>query len=434
MDRIHKFKNMINQLENSRGFLIVFSVVAAIVVWFTVIMLYYPTSPKTLYNIPVVVELENTSAAQSGLSVVSCDVTEVTVQLIGNRSEVGILTAEDLTAYVIVQNVNTKGEYSLELTVDSDSDVKFTIDKIEPSHAKVEFDKIETRSFEVTPAYPNLKIAEGHTLGTVSCEPKTIDITGPSTQLDQIETVKVTANKAGVIDSSHTLYATDVTLYTKEESILDTEALTMPTVDFKIDIPILTQKTLDLTYSFNNMPAGFDEAWLRERLQLSTNTITLASTDPALAKQEELHIGFINLNSVDLDFTSTFDLTIQEGYINQSGIKQVTVSLDAEGLSTRQFTISGDKIPVVNAPSGYDFNIITENLTLTLIGPEEVLNELTPEDITVSVDLMGFSEIEQNPSFSYPATISVNECSQVWPSGSSSVVLERLEQKTDAEE
>lgn len=433
MKRLPDIRRRFNALFTSRLSLIILSILSAILIWFVVSVNVYPTTPRTIYNVPVVIDLEGTSAEAGGLSVVSSDVETVTVQIVGARSEVGILTNEDLVAYAEVRNINMSGTYSLDITVQAENGVEFETNTISPSHVNVEFDRIETRTFDVTAELPNIIVTAGHTMDEIICEPATIDITGPSAQLDEIASVRVTADKAAELDASYSLYSSEISLYTEEGSLLESEQLQVPATNVQITIPVLTQQQLQLTYDIVNAASGFDLEWLRDRLYLSDKTITYASTNPSLAEKDSWYMGNIKLDEIDLDFSTTFTIEEKEGYINQSGIQEVSLTLDSEGLVKREFTVSSDNIIVVNKPSAYDFDIITKNLTISVIGPEDVLNSLSTSDIVVTVDLLNYNS-SQSASFSYDSTITFGDNNNVWAVGVYKIALNRLEPEPATED
>ncbi len=433
MKRLPDIRRRFNEIFTSRLSLIILSILSAILIWFVVSVNVYPTTPRTIYNVPVVIDLEGTSAEAGGLSVVSSDVETVTVQIVGARSEVGILTNEDLVAYAEVRNINMSGTYSLDITVQAENGVEFETNTISPSHVNVEFDRIETRTFDVAAELPNIIVTAGHTMDEIICEPATIDITGPSAQLDEIASVRVTADKAAELDASYSLYSSEISLYTEEGSLLESEQLQVPATNVQITIPVLTQQQLQLTYDIVNAASGFDLEWLRDRLYLSDETITYASTNPSLAEKDSWYMGNIKLDEIDLDFSTTFTIEEKEGYINQSGIQEVSLTLDSEGLVKREFTVSSDNIIVVNKPSAYDFDIITKNLTISVIGPEDVLNSLSTSDIVVTVDLLNYNS-SQSASFSYDSTITFGDNNNVWAVGVYKIALNRLEPEPATED
>lgn len=420
----------LDEFLGHRPVALVLSILLALIIWFAVIMNVYPSTPVRFYNIPVQVDLSGTNAEANGLSVVDCDVQTVNVELIGNRSQIGNLTADDLVAYADVGAISTTGQFTMNLDVKSETGISFTVDKIEPSTASVKLDKIETRTFDVEPSFPNIKIASGHTMyrEDVTCEPSTIDITGPSSQLAEIGKVVVYSNKTVEISSSYAFYSSDVQLYTDEGARLDTDSIDIPSVEFQINIPILTEKELELTYDLIGVPSSFtkdDQEWLRERLKLSEESITIASmTNTALA--DSLSVGYVRLNEVGLDYSATMDITLEEGYKNQSGIQQVTLALDSEGLSSRSFRVNKDNISIINQPNTYDFTLVTKWLDISVVGDKETLDSLEADDIIVTVDLLNF-DAEQYPSesFTTQASISFYQKGKIWAIGAYRIALNR---------
>lgn len=361
----------------------------------------------------------------------------VNIELTGDRSQVGSLKDENFTAYAELGNINEAGEYTLKINIASDNNIAFNIDSIVPAEATVKLDKIETRTFTVEASYPNIVVTAGHALDLedVVIEPAAIDITGPSAQLSEIDRVVVYSDRKQEISGSYSLYTNQIQLYTKEGALLDiqdTPSLELPSIDFQISIPILTTKALQLTYDMIGVPTTFDTDWLKERLHLSVDTITLASqTSSAFANRDTLSIGFVRLSDIGLEYVTSFDIDPGEGLTNRSGIQQVTMTLDNDELSSKDFIISSDNINVINPPMNYDFDVITKQMTVTVIGLAEELEELDADDILVTVDLLNYDNADQTPSFSWPAVVSFYNKSRVWAYGSYRIDLDRIDQTTE---
>lgn len=434
MKTMHDLKAWVNRLTNSKPATMILSIAVALLIWFTISVTAYPTTPVTFYNIPLVVDTAGTAAEANGLSVVDCGTETVTVQIEGSRSKVGSLSEEDLVAYVSMQNVTAAGEYPLEIAVKSSKNISFEVNSISPSRVNVTFDKIETRTFSVIPEFPNIVITAGHTMNEVTCDPETIAITGPAAQLDEISKVVAKSDKSAEIDSSYALFSSEIILYNEENSILDQEVFEIPAVNFTIDIPVLTQKELPLTYDVRNVPSNFDLEWLQERLILSADTITLASNGAAFINQENWNLGYLKLEDIHLRYSNVFKVPVAEGVINQSGLQEVTLTLNPEGLEERTFKVSGDNISIINAPSNYDFKVITKELAISVIGPTEVLDELRTKDIVVTVDLTNYN-VAQSQSFTSDSQISFSGVSNVWASGVYKIAIDYAEHtETTAEE
>ncbi len=440
MDKIHDF---LEKIFDTKPFSIIFSIICAVLIWFSISVTAYKTTHVTFYNVPLSDDLTGTLAEANGLSTVSCDVESVTVELEGNRSQIGRLTKEDLTAYLQIGNISTTGEFNFEIEVRSDTDISFNTLNISPSRAAVKLDKIETQSYDVTAVFPNIRVSSGHALDSddITCEPAVIEITGPSAQLNEIARVEVYSGKSMTIDSKYSLYTEEVRLYTEEGARLDTDDLELPGTNFQITIPVLTQKELALTYDIRNAFNNFDLNWLRERLHLSQESITLASqTNTEFVKRDSWSVGYVTLDSITLDFVKTMDIELSEDFINQSGFQQVELTLDSEGLDSREFWITADNISIVNAPSDYDCEIIKRSMPITVVGDKEELDNLSTQDIIATVDLMNYN-VQQSATGSPDAIISFSPKSdlnsdedkliRIWAVGNPRVVVSFTEKETE---
>ena len=80
---------LFSYLFNTRMGTMIFSIITAIFLWFAISINLYPTTPRTISHIPLTVDITGTAAELNGYSVIDYSVKEVTVQIEGNRSQVG---------------------------------------------------------------------------------------------------------------------------------------------------------------------------------------------------------------------------------------------------------------------------------------------------------------------------------------------------------
>ena len=162
MKLLKNIKNYILNSFNNNTAMIIYSIIIAILMWFVISITIYPTAPKTLSNVPLEIDITGTSAEENDLSVISASAKNVTVTIKGERSRIGSLTADDLVAKAVIENVNSAGEKSLNINVTGkDSDVKFEVTDIKPSKVDVMFDRIDTREYDLTVNAPNITAADG---------------------------------------------------------------------------------------------------------------------------------------------------------------------------------------------------------------------------------------------------------------------------------
>ncbi len=414
MKFIKNIKNYILNSFNNNTAMIIYSIIIAILMWFVISITIYPTTPKTLSNIPLEIDITGTSAEENDLSVISASAKNVTVTIKGERSRIGSLTADDLVAKAVIENVNSAGEKSLNINVTGkNSDVKFEVTEIKPSKVDVMFDRIDTREYDLTVNAPNITAADGLYMdkSEFKVTPSVIEITGPSKQLDSIDKAQVYVDTKQEINTAYTFHSKDVVLYDKNESKINTDNLTYNSEDFTIDIPVYMQKELDFTYDLRYAPANFDVSSLN--IELNVDKISLASPNDELQNIDTWSIGSIPLYDLDWDFNKSFTIEVPSNYKNLSNVSTVTAKLNQEGLAKKTVTVND--ISIVNAPSNYDCTVNTYGLTFDIIGPEDDIAEITEKDILVSVDLLKYTV--QSTNFTADATISFPKYDKVWAVG-----------------
>lgn len=401
--------------------LIIYSVLIAIVLWFFISITIYPTTPKTFTNIPIEIDITGTSAEENGLSVISSNAKNVNVTIKGNRSSIGVLTADDFVAKAVVENVNSAGEKELEIQVLSKkSNIEFEVTSLRPSTVKAVFDSIDTREFEVSAEAPNIKAAEGFYMdsGDFKCTPSTIEISGPSKQLDNIDKVVAVVNDKQELDTAYTFHTSEIVLYDKNEAKLDTKQLSFNAEDLAVDISAYMLQKLTLDYDLKFAPKGFDKDSLP--IEMNVDSIELAAPNAELENQKLWSIGSIPLYDIDWDYNETIELAIPENYKNLSNLSTVTLKLNTEGLAKKTVTVND--ISILNAPSNYNCKVNSYGLVFDIIGPEDDIEQITEKDIIASVDLLKYNI--QSESFIADATISVRNYNKVWAVGLQKVSIE----------
>ncbi len=412
----------------SRPAMMIASLIIAIVVWFVISIAIYPTTPRTISHIPLTVEIAGTSAEENGLSVIDYDVEEVTVQIEGNRSKVGNLDADNLVATAVVDSVTTAGTKTLSISVTSqEKDIEFTVKSVTPSQVNVTFDKMDTCTFEVRASAPNVTYAEGCVLDeeNFAASPEVIEVTGPQQQLSQVAYCVAETEQQEQLSTSKVLTTDKLLFYNEAGSLVDDSDFTYDTAKFSIEVPVLYQKTLDISYQITNAPANFDLDSLN--LSLSESQITLAAPNTSLDSMTDFNIGSISLRDIDLDYSNDFVVDMPEEYVNQSGFSTVTLTLDSTGLVKKDFVLSD--IGVINAPASYDFTVLTQQMVVSMIGPEEIMDELDASDITANVDLLSYTvqagAVDGDKiTFNYTPTISCAKYNNVWAVGDYRVAVQ----------
>lgn len=430
MNALKKFRE--KYMKNNFS-LAILSVAIAICVWLFVALTQYPSVQKTVQHIPVSVDITGSSAGQNGLQVISCNVEEVTAELLGSRTEVGNLNSDNLVAYFDADSVSSAGTKNLTIKIKSDSGVNYEVKSVTPEKATVVFDKIETREFPISPKTPNVDVVEGKEIfaDDYVCDPSVVQITGPSAQLDKISKCYALSKKDMSLSSSYVLSSDEIQLYTEDNILIDQSELRFSNQNFNITIPVRTQKNVGLTVTIINAPENFDQSTIK--FKLSADTVTLACNNSETEIPDSISVGMIPLNEIKPGFTKTFSLSTSlesSEFVNVSKLETVTVTLEEGDLTQTDMLIDKSRINISNKPdSTYDYEILTQQLDVTLVGSEKSLSEITPEDIVVEVNLLNASITTDQ--FNWNATYSCPDYDDVWVITNSKISIQRTPMRTD---
>lgn len=411
--------------------LAIYSILIAVAVWFAVSLTLYPSVPKTIEKVTLDLAIGSTAASDSTLSVISCDVENVKVKVIGSRTQIASIDSDTLTAYVDTDNIYTTGRKNLPVKVRSTNGIEFEVSSIEPSTAEVVFDKYESVQFPVQPKIPNVKFDENKTINSneFSCEPNMVTITGPSSQIKKISTVYAVSNREMTLDSSHALSSDEIQLFSEDNTIIDQSSISFDTTNFLINIPVLTVKEVGVYVQIYNAPANFDQNALN--LNMSDDTIKIASKNSQTEIPDKLEIAKIELSDITPDFSKTIDINQileTQNCINMSDITSITVTADSENITTKEITLDQSRINISNAPDEYDYRVITQSLNLEIAGDAETIEKITPNDIVADVNLLNASITEDQ--FTYDVIFSCPKYDNVWAITNYKVSIQRTPKET----
>lgn len=428
---ITTLKNRILEGFKKNLSLAVCSVVIAVIAWLVISMTIYPSIPKTIVDIPLDIDISGTAAAENGLSLISCDVETVDVKILGNRAEIGNLSRENLRARLVADNISTTGTKELKIeVVSNDPAVLIEVESVYPSEATVVFDIYETIEVPVEPAIPNITFAEGKTKddSEFRCDPEVIHITGPAAQLKKIAKCTAVSRKSTMLDTSYSLANDEIVLYTEDGVVIEQSPFKFDTTTFQIYVPVLTQKTVGLTVGISKAPSGFDKSSIN--FDYSVDSITIASKTSQLEDiPDTIEIGKVLLSDLKPGFSQTYNIDLAD-YINLSSIDTVTVTLNDESLASKTLYI--DNFEISNAPSNYDFEVITKRADITVVGPADVIENITSKDIIADVNLSNATaDTIQGESFNYDVTYSCHTYDNVWIATQTNVILTKSEKTTE---
>ena len=296
---------LFSYLFNTRMGTMIFSIITAIFLWFAISINLYPTTPRTISHIPLTVDITGTAAELNGYSVIDYSVKEVTVQIEGNRSQVGNLDANDMIATPVVENVTSSGVKTLDISVSSKDGTQFTVKSISPKSVNVRFDKMVTKKYPIQGDIGKITSSSTCVINTedVKVTPNEVEVTGPETIMNRISYAAAVIPKERELSATTILTTDQLEFRDENDTPVESTYLEYTLSNYAVEIPVQYTQTLDITYQLRNVPTNFDEAYLRSLLKQSEDHITLATSDANLDAETAFSIGQISLSDIGIGYS-----------------------------------------------------------------------------------------------------------------------------------
>ncbi|MBQ5320407.1 MAG: hypothetical protein J6K17_15075 [Oscillospiraceae bacterium] len=424
-----KFSNSFSKLFEKDVVIKITSIIAAIAIWFVISVSEYPIINEIVYNVPIQIALEGTYAEASGYQAMSQSVETVTVYLTGNRGEVGNIKTEDLVAVASADNVMYAMEYNLPLEIESLSNKDFEVTKIEPAIVNVSFDRIITKEIPVSPEITGVNAADGYIMGDVNdiaVVPNKVSVTGPASTVDEITKATVIIREDTILTNTTDFKTNTIKLYNNATVIHDEYGqLKYDKNDFTVHVPVYAKQTVKLDVRITNAPPSFNVEAFKEQLEYSVNELVVAVADENAVERNKVDIGTIDMREVGDDeeeeftfFTADF---LPESYQDWNDVKEITVKCPTEGIGVRPIHITNSSIQLINAPSQFEFKIVTSGVTPMFAGPEKTLEQMTYIDVNAQIDMLNTFDIEEGYC-KLPVTFSIPAYDDIWCTGSEGVL------------
>ncbi len=409
-----KNKNQrISDLFYNNRFLLVFSIVIAVVVWLVVAIEFSPETTNTIRNVPVKIDYSEIKNNLGGLQ--PFGETDFTVDVTVSGQKIVVESdsiADSINVTASTGYVNSVGNYDLKISAEGSDEYK--IIDVTPDVVQVYFDYPKEKEFKVETDidFGSQAVAEGYFMDDfVLSDANTVKVSGPESEINKIERIVAVAEHAGEMRQSDTVDAV-LTAVTKDGSTLKYVSFNRQSEKIQITMPVYKIVTLPVTCSFSNIPAEYLDA-LPFEVSISPATATFGIPENQIESKTSIElsskIDFSRLSTGQNVFTiSVTDHEISGGIVLDE-TKEFVVKVDVKNMSAK--TVSAPStIGISGVPDGLTAELTKLNFSvLTVIGPEEKLALLNTDNLVLTAD---FSKIDENASdvVTVPVRVSDDSC------------------------
>ncbi len=410
-------KQRISDLFYDNRFLLVFSVIFALIAWLIVATEFSETQ-NTILNVPVQINNSNVNSL-GGLQAFVDKQYTVDVTISGKRY---IVESDDIKDDILViadtSLVNSPGDFSLNLSVTSKSvRPEYEFVSVSPQVTdKITFDYLlEGIEFKVVPEinFKNDAVAKDFYLGDISVlEVSSVKISGPETAVSKVVGVVARAEHEGGLDKSTTINAT-LTAIDENGSAVQGVRMNRNSSKVNIKIPVYSKHVLPVSCSFSNIPTEYIGN-IPFEYTISPAKATFGIFDDGFDKES------IEISS-KIDFN---ELTVGENKIEidigpnefpgaillDEDVTQFIVTVYVPDYMSKNIVMNPENIIVENLPSDINVEFSEfQSTTINVIGPKDYLASLTEENLILVADF-DFGEYNESGSIVVPIRVEDGYC------------------------
>lgn len=371
----------LDNLLKSDRFTLVISFVLSVVLWMVVVTFFSTEARATIEDVPVNFDY-NASYINLDLEIIEKDIETVDVVVTGPRSVIGSLTKDDIIVYPQFTNVRVAGKYSLALNAIKTSTVmEYQIESLSDYQVGVRFDRLMEKNFSVDVDVSNLTIPGEYMVDKIYATPEDVTVKGPESTINRIDKIIATV-EAQEITQSSVLPAT-LTLYDTNGEVIDSTYVEFDQEEFTVTVPVLSEVFLPVKVDFINIPAGFNTDTLK--VALSQQEIHLAVPTRIAQNLTEYVAGYIDLKTLALDQPYVFDVTLANSYKNMQEVTQISATVSAENISSKNVSVS--EIKLLNHGQ-QNVEVLTQVINnVEIVGESDAVDKLSDGSVIAQIDM-----------------------------------------------
>lgn len=362
------------------------AVLIALVLWLAIVNVNDPEKTITVSNIPISVTNESAITSRDMVyNVKSEQYLNITVS--GKRSIVSNLSAEDFRATASLKELSKVNSIPVDVTTKNASlGRKITIVKQSAQTILVDVENVEEKDFTDLVVEYTGKVADGYVAGLSSMSTDEVTVKAPTSIIDKIKKVAVRCSLDGT--TTNISKKCPVILYDKNDKEIKSDEIELSDKKIRVNVNVLRAKQVPISTINKDELGKPADGYVVDDVILSSDSITVYGSEESLDSIESLDIqDDIDVSDAKGDVTQNIDVTgkLPKG-LSVSGESTITVKVLIKKLITRTFEYDASEVSLNDLSSNLDVQLVTKKVKVTLQGEEEVISQLTKDDIAISAD------------------------------------------------
>ncbi len=421
-DKKKKKKFSLRKLIYNDKYLIILSIVSALIIWVATSINVSPeTTKKVSVNLPV--DVSGSAQEQLGLKTFGDKNVNVEVTIVAKKYIIREITDKDLVVSLDTSTVTSAGYHSLPISVKRNDRLDFTIDSYSPSTYNAYFDVEQENVFEIKVNLPSENyIEEGYVAGETVLSDTSAVVSGPASYVSRVDSVQANVSFDNKLTTTQTV---DLNLKAYDKSGKTVEFVSIETKNSAptITVPVLKKMKLPVSVSITGMPQGVSESDFD--IYYSAAEMSVGMLESAASSINSVNLGEISFSSLK---TGSNKFTFRTDSIN--GITVLDENLNSvevivtipKSFKTKTYKISKNDIKL-NLPDGYEATVNSIDFDkVTLVGTNAELGSIKANAIAMSVDFSENDEIKTGTDV-YTVSVSIPKSNTVWVYGSYKATL-----------
>ena len=363
------------------------AVLIALVLWLAIVNVNDPEKTITVSNIPISVTNESAITSRDMVyNVKSEQYLNITVS--GKRSIVSNLSAEDFRATASLKELSKVNSIPVDVTTKNASlGRKITIVTQSAQTILVDVENVEEKDFTDLVVEYTGKVADGYVAGLSSMSTDEVTVKAPTSIIDKIKKVAVRCSLDGT--NTNISKKCPVILYDKNDKEIKSDEIELSDKKIRVNVNVLRAKQVPISTINKDELGKPADGYVVDDVILSSDSITVYGSEESLDSIESLDIqDDIDVSDAKGDVTQNIDVTgkLPKG-LSVSGESTITVKVLIKKLITRTFEYDASEVSLNDLSSDLDVQLVTKKVKVTLQGEEEVISQLTKDDMAISADL-----------------------------------------------
>lgn len=363
------------------------AVLIALVLWLAIVNVNDPEKTITVSNIPISVTNESAITSRDMVyNVKSEQYLNITVS--GKRSIVSNLSAEDFRATASLKELSKVNSIPVDVTTKNASlGRKITIVKQSAQTILVDVENVEEKDFTDLVVEYTGKVADGYVAGLSSMSTDEVTVKASTSIIDKIKKVAVRCSLDGT--NTNISKKCPVILYDKNDKEIKSDEIELSDKKIRVNVNVLRAKQVPISTINKDKLGKPADGYVVDDVILSSDSITVYGSEESLDSIESLDIqDDIDVSDAKGDVTQNIDVTgkLPKG-LSVSGESTITVKVLIKKLITRTFEYGASEVSLNDLSSNLDVQLVTKKVKVTLQGEEEVISQLTKDDMAISADL-----------------------------------------------